>query len=67
MTIVAVVIRSAFELRKGTSWMVLAVVSSVVATAMNTYWDIIIDWGLLQRQSRNFCLRDKLSVSHRSV
>ncbi|XP_057494190.1 phosphate transporter PHO1 homolog 10 [Actinidia eriantha] len=67
MTIVAVVIRSAFELRKGTSWMVLAVVSSVVATAMNTYWDVIIDWGLLQRQSRNFCLRDKLSVSHKSV
>ncbi|KAL6983454.1 hypothetical protein U1Q18_016840 [Sarracenia purpurea var. burkii] len=60
-------IRTAYELRKGVCWKVLAVVSSAVATAMNTYWDIIIDWGLLQRQSRNSGLRDKLLVSHKSV
>ncbi|KAL7163834.1 hypothetical protein ACSBR2_039870 [Camellia fascicularis] len=57
----------AFELRKGISWKVLAVISSAVATLMNTYWDIVVDWGLLQRTSKNFCLRDKLLVSHKSV
>ncbi|XP_059655822.1 phosphate transporter PHO1 homolog 10-like [Cornus florida] len=67
LTIVAVIIRTAFEQRKGLTWMVLALVSSAVATIMNTYWDIIVDWGLLQRQSRNFLLRDKLLVSQRTV
>ncbi|XAR55887.1 hypothetical protein NMG60_11036120 [Bertholletia excelsa] len=66
-TIVAILIRTAFELRKGITWKVLAVVSSVVATLMNTYWDIVLDWGLLQRHSRNLFLRDKLVVSRRSV
>uniref|UniRef100_A0A7N0TCF6 Uncharacterized protein n=1 Tax=Kalanchoe fedtschenkoi TaxID=63787 RepID=A0A7N0TCF6_KALFE len=67
LTIVAVAIRTAFELRKGKTWMALALVSSAVATVMNTYWDIVMDWGLLRRQLQNFLLRDKLVVSHRSV
>lgn len=66
-TIVAVIIRTAFELKKGMTWMVLALVSSSVAALINTYWDIVIDWGLLQRQSKNKYLRDKLVVSHKSV
>ncbi|KAL2546731.1 Phosphate transporter PHO1-like protein 10 [Forsythia ovata] len=67
LTIVAVVIRTAFELKKQLTWQVLALVSSVIATMFNTYWDIFIDWGLLQRKSRNLFLRDKLLVSHKSV
>ncbi|CAM8983292.1 unnamed protein product [Rhodiola kirilowii] len=67
LTIVAVVIRTAYELRKKTTWMILALVSSAVATMMNTYWDIVMDWGLLRRRSKNFLLRDKLVVSHKSV
>lgn len=67
LTIVAVVIRTAFELKKGDAWKVLAIVSSVAAILFNTYWDIVIDWGLLQRKSKNLFLRDKLIVSHRSV
>ncbi|GAV79395.1 SPX domain-containing protein/EXS domain-containing protein [Cephalotus follicularis] len=67
LTIVAVVIRTAFELKKGVTWMVLALVSSVVATVMNTFWDIFVDWGLLRRHSKNSYLRDKLLVSHKSV
>ncbi|KAL8035510.1 hypothetical protein ABFX02_12G101500 [Erythranthe guttata] len=66
-TIVAVVIRTAYELRKGTLWKVLALVSSVIATIANTYWDIFVDWGLLQRKSKNPFLRDKLLVSHKNV
>ncbi|XP_073130600.1 phosphate transporter PHO1 homolog 10 isoform X2 [Henckelia pumila] len=67
LTIVAVVIRTAFELRKTLTWEVLAVVSSAVATLGNTYWDIVVDWGLLQRNSKNLFLREKLLVSHKSV
>ncbi|KAI3467312.1 hypothetical protein Pfo_023975 [Paulownia fortunei] len=66
-TIVAVVIRTAFELRKETAWKVLALVSSAIATIANTYWDIVVDWGLLQRKSKNLFLREKLLVSHKNV
>ncbi|KAM7487458.1 hypothetical protein LguiB_024942 [Lonicera macranthoides] len=67
LTIIAVVIRTCFELKKGLIWKVLTLVSSIIATMMNTYWDIIVDWGLLQRRSKNLFLRDKLVVSHKSV
>lgn len=67
LTIVAVAIRTAFELKKDVTWKVLAVLSSVVATLMNTYWDIVVDWGLLQRNSKNLFLRDKLILSRKSV
>jgi len=48
-------------------WKVLAASSSGIATVVNTYWDIVIDWGLLRRNSRNPWLRDKLSVPYKSV
>lgn len=67
LTIIAVLIRSAFELRKGIKLKVLALISSAIAALMNTYYDIMVDWGLLQRKSKNFGLRDKLLVSHKSV
>lgn len=67
LTIVAVLVRTACELKKGHEWLVLAFISSAVATIMNTYWDIVVDWGLLRRHSRNFYLRDKLLISHKSV
>ncbi|GAA0152401.1 secondary carrier transporter [Lithospermum erythrorhizon] len=66
-TIIAVVIRTAFELKKTVTWEAFAVVSSVIATLANTYWDIVRDWGLLQRNSKNLFLRDKLVVSNKSV
>ncbi|XP_048136016.1 phosphate transporter PHO1 homolog 10-like isoform X2 [Rhodamnia argentea] len=66
-TIVAVLVRTACELKKGHAWLVLAFISSAIATIMNTYWDIVVDWGLLRRHSRNFYLRDKLLISHKSV
>ncbi|KAL6513930.1 hypothetical protein OROHE_019386 [Orobanche hederae] len=66
-TIIAVVIRTTFELRKEIPWKVLALVSSAIAAIANTYWDIVVDWGLLQRKSKNLFLRDRLLVSHKSV
>ncbi|XP_061366328.1 phosphate transporter PHO1 homolog 10-like [Gastrolobium bilobum] len=66
-TIVAIVTRTIFELKKVTTWKVLALISSAVAVLQNTYCDIVIDWGLLRRHSKNPFLRDKLVVPHKSV
>ncbi|KAF4400169.1 hypothetical protein G4B88_019378 [Cannabis sativa] len=41
--------------------------NSAVATLVNIYWDIVFDWGLLRRHSKNIYLRDKLIVSHKIV
>ncbi|XP_030501514.2 phosphate transporter PHO1 homolog 10 [Cannabis sativa] len=67
-TIIAVVFRTIYELRKESmTWMVFALISSAVATLVNIYWDIVFDWGLLRRHSKNIYLRDKLIVSHKIV
>ncbi|CAA0396452.1 unnamed protein product [Arabidopsis thaliana] len=42
-------------------------VFSGVATFYGTYWDIVLDWGLLQRGCKNSFLRDKLLVPHKTV
>ncbi|TYJ00448.1 hypothetical protein E1A91_A13G086800v1 [Gossypium mustelinum] len=67
LTIVAAIIRTICELKKGMAWMVLALVSSSVAVIVATYWDIVFDWGLLRRHSKNPYLRDKLLVPYKSV
>ncbi|KAL3581852.1 hypothetical protein D5086_016184 [Populus alba] len=53
LTIIAVLIRTAYELKKGRTWMVFALISSAAAVIVNTYWDIAVDWGLLRRKSKN--------------
>ncbi|GMJ04663.1 hypothetical protein like AT1G69480 [Hibiscus trionum] len=67
LTIVVVIIRDIFELKKGMVWMVLSLVSSAIVTITSIYWDIVIDWGLLRRHSKNPYLRDKLLVPYKSV
>ncbi|KAL5095866.1 hypothetical protein RYX36_000193 [Vicia faba] len=67
-TIVAVAMRTiSSEFDHGPVWKILAASSSGIATIVNTYWDIVMDWGLLVRNSRNPWLRDKLSVPYKSV
>lgn len=66
-TIVAVAMRTSFDMKKGMTWKILAMTSSIAATVVSTYWDIVIDWGLLQRNSENRWLRDKLLVPNKSV
>lgn len=67
VAVIAIVIRTVYELRKGTLWLVLALISSALAVAYNAYWDIVVDWGLLRLKSNKLYLRDKRLVSHRSV
>ncbi|WJX80707.1 Phosphate transporter PHO1 9, variant 2 [Trifolium repens] len=66
-TIVAVAMRTSKDFHKGIVWTILAASSSGIATIVNTYWDIVIDWGLLRKDSRNPWLRDKLVVPYKSV
>ncbi|PIN13290.1 putative small molecule transporter [Handroanthus impetiginosus] len=67
LTIIAVCARSAYTLNKGFSWKLIALVASVLAAVFSTYWDIVIDWGLFQRNSKNRWLRDKLLIPHKSA
>ncbi|XP_073144670.1 phosphate transporter PHO1 homolog 9-like isoform X3 [Henckelia pumila] len=52
---------------KGTFWKIVAASSSGVTTIFNTYWDIVMDWGLLRKKARNPWLRDKLLISNKAV
>ncbi|RVW29171.1 Phosphate transporter PHO1-like 7 [Vitis vinifera] len=66
-TIVAVSVRTAYSLDKGMGWRIVAWVSSAIAAITGTYWDLVFDWGLLQKHAKNRWLRDKLLVPHKSV
>ena len=67
LTIVAVSLRTAQSLDNGIGWTTVAIIFSAIAAIVATYWDLVVDWGLLQRQSKNRWLRDKLLVPHKSV
>ena len=67
LTIVAVCLRTAYVLNNGITWKVLAWIFSICAAIISTYWDLVYDWGLLQKNSKNRWLRDKLIVPHQSV
>ncbi|XP_059655817.1 phosphate transporter PHO1 homolog 3-like [Cornus florida] len=66
-TILAISARTAYTLNRGMSWKIAAWILSVTAAIFGTYWDLVKDWGLLQRNSDNRWLRDKLLIPHKSV
>ncbi|KAL9276202.1 hypothetical protein ACSQ67_026257 [Phaseolus vulgaris] len=67
LTIAAVCLRTADSLDGGWRWKVMAWIFSISTAIFSTYWDLVIDWGLLQRHSKNRWLRDKLLLPHKSV
>ncbi|XP_057777195.1 phosphate transporter PHO1 homolog 3-like [Salvia miltiorrhiza] len=67
LTIIAVCARTAYTLNEGPAWKIIAWITSIIAMILSTYWDIVVDWGLFQRKSKNRWLRDKLLVPHKSV
>lgn len=68
LTIAAVSFRTAYSLNKASfTWKMVAAVTSGAAAIFGTYWDLVVDWGLLQRHSKNRCLRDKLLVPYKTV
>ncbi|XP_062109369.1 phosphate transporter PHO1 [Humulus lupulus] len=48
-------------------WFSIVLVTSVVATVYQLYWDFVKDWGLLDRKSKNAWLRDDLILKNKSV
>jgi hypothetical protein len=52
---------------KSDGWMAMSIISSTLATAYQLYWDFVVDWGLLRKDSKNFLLRDQLMLENKSV
>ncbi|KAF4394248.1 hypothetical protein F8388_005882, partial [Cannabis sativa] len=48
-------------------WFSIVLVTSVVATIYQLYWDFVKDWGLLNPKSRNAWLRDDLILKNKST
>ncbi|KAJ6689967.1 hypothetical protein OIU85_006271 [Salix viminalis] len=67
LTIVAVCLRTAYSLNHRVGWRAIACFFSAITAIFCTYWDLVFDWGLLQRHSKNRWLRDKLLVPYKSV
>ncbi|KAK1379544.1 phosphate transporter PHO1-like [Heracleum sosnowskyi] len=65
--VVSFVTRTAYGKNNSNEWYIIAWFTSVVAGIVATYWDIVFDWGLLNRKSTNPWLRDKLIVPYKSV
>ncbi|KAI9169733.1 hypothetical protein LWI28_016846 [Acer negundo] len=68
VTIVAVCMRTALSLDKNNlGWLITSWIFSVSAAIFGTYWDLVYDWGLLNRKSKNRWLRDKLLVPNKNI
>ncbi|GMN53371.1 hypothetical protein TIFTF001_022510 [Ficus carica] len=52
---------------KDNLWFSIVLVTSVVATVYQLYWDFVKDWGLLNPKSKNPWLRDDLIFKNRSI
>ncbi|EFJ05803.1 hypothetical protein SELMODRAFT_449028, partial [Selaginella moellendorffii] len=50
-----------------TLWFVSFIVISLCTTMYQLYWDLVMDWGLLQRRSRNPWLRDELILTKKAI
>ncbi|KAK1432881.1 hypothetical protein QVD17_09783 [Tagetes erecta] len=66
-TIAAVVTRTIYTQNRGTTLKIVAASTSGVATIFSTYWDLVMDWGLLCKDSENPWLRDKLILPNKSI
>ncbi|KAK0574007.1 hypothetical protein LWI29_016834 [Acer saccharum] len=68
ITIVAVCMRTALSLDKtNLGWIITSWIFSVSAAIFGTYWDLVYDWGLLNRKSKNRWLRDKLLIPNKNI
>ncbi|PIN04434.1 hypothetical protein CDL12_23033 [Handroanthus impetiginosus] len=66
-TVIALVMRTIYDLRRQMFWRIMAATTSGVTTICSTYWDIVIDWGLLQKNAKNRWLRDELLIPYNAV
>lgn len=71
-TVVALVMRSLYDIARqngspATLLRIMAAATSGITTIYSTYWDIVVDWGLLRKNSKNQWLRDKLLIPNKAV
>ncbi|XVF62823.1 hypothetical protein PTKIN_Ptkin09bG0039500 [Pterospermum kingtungense] len=59
--------RLTFATESNHLWFSVVLVTSVVATVYQLYWDFVKDWGLLNPNSRNPWLRDDLILKNKSI
>lgn len=48
-------------------WMMIVLVTSLIATIYQLYWDFVKDWGFFNPNSRNPWLRDDLMLKRKSI
>ncbi|XP_061370781.1 phosphate transporter PHO1 isoform X1 [Gastrolobium bilobum] len=48
-------------------WLAIVLITSVMATSYQLYWDFIKDWGFFNPNSRNPWLRDDLILRNKSI
>lgn len=48
-------------------WMAIVLVTSIVATVYQLYWDFVKDWGIFDPKSKNLWLRDDLILKKKGV
>lgn len=54
----------AFSIKNDPNYKYIWLLSSIWTAVHNFYWDVTLDWGLLQTTSKNFLLRDKLALKN---
>ncbi|GMI70390.1 phosphate 1, ARABIDOPSIS PHOSPHATE 1 [Hibiscus trionum] len=59
--------RLTYSTQSNSLWFSVVLVTSVVATVYQLYWDFVKDWGLLNPNSRNPWLRDDLILKNKSI
>ncbi|KAJ7563384.1 hypothetical protein O6H91_03G108100 [Diphasiastrum complanatum] len=64
---VAVTVKLKYTKDQSVAWFVMLIITSTVATIYQSYWDLVIDWGLLQPYSVHKWLRDRLILKHKIV
>lgn len=71
LIVVAVCLGMAYEVDvekdRQVIWRLLGGITSAMAVVFCTYWDLVYDWGLLNRTSKNPWLRDNLLVPYKEV
>ncbi|KAH9305024.1 hypothetical protein KI387_009428, partial [Taxus chinensis] len=65
--LIAVLIRLTYESSCTKLCLALYIISSSIATLYQFYWDVVMDWGLLQRKSVNPWLRDQLILKNKTT
>lgn len=48
-------------------WFAIVLITSVVATVYQLYWDFVKDWGFFNPKSKNPCLRDDLILKNKCI